>query len=266
VQLIFTHTQSSAEIDTRDGAGNVTKLVDGSGGSWSPTGKSVAFISATGSVDVVGFSTARPLTGQVDRVTAGCPCTSVAWSPDGNFLAFANKNGDLQMVLAGGGTPTTLAAGVGPTAVTWSPNATRVVFGTGGGISSVARAGGAATLMVSVAGVDGVSINPGGNLIAWSNGSQVSAASLTPTLQVGAAQTVASGHMPHYDRTKTSLEFAAASSNGQQEIFSVPVGASAGTAPTQVTTTSHPQLLGFCFPAGGCTPPTPAAFNTQPEG
>ena len=119
-----------------------TKLTDGPkndvGATWSPDGKSIAFIRGGKELHVVDASTKQDRTlalGQLDRP----PFLSdheIAWSPDGRWIGFASNspggftNPHLVSVTGGEARPISFLPNGGTGSLAWSPDGTYLLFAT----------------------------------------------------------------------------------------------------------------------------------------
>jgi Tol biopolymer transport system component/predicted Ser/Thr protein kinase len=116
----------------------------------SPAGDLVSYASDRhGSFDIMvqQVATGRPLRVTDDPGDELDP----AFSPDGQFIAFASGDGRIQTVAALGGTPRTVALGGDRPA--WSPDGQSIAYRRGRGLAVVARTGGASRQILDAGGV-----------------------------------------------------------------------------------------------------------------
>jgi Tol biopolymer transport system component len=101
---------------------------------WAPDGSRLAFVGVREhEVDTPGIYTVRPDGTGIEQLASDVSVVALAWSPDGQSIAFAGEH--VGTVPAGGGPVTVLARGAGAESVAWSPSGARIAYSSSGFMS-----------------------------------------------------------------------------------------------------------------------------------
>ena len=144
---------------------------------WSPDGSQIAFHGNDGVfvVPALGGSPRRVARIDTTAFSLGSgsftPLTGLAWSPDGQRLAYTTTYGDQQLYLVpqSGGEPTRLTAPAEPHSPAWSPDGTRLAMASGNsaftfGTGYFGNVGASSIWVVPVAGGPSIKITGGESL------------------------------------------------------------------------------------------------------